>query len=641
MSLLLLSGNAFAATTWYVRTDGSTSTNCTGTTNAAYPGTGTGQACAFSHPSYVTGATGTSGVWAGGDTMIIKDTQADGSTQAQFMIGYGMSNTSGCSAFAPVDCVLNTIPSGPDAAHPTRILGSSYASCTSKPQLWGTQSVKQIIKLQSVANIDIECVEITDHSACGFRVGGNQCSESYPLSGVNSLYGREGLAGAGVANLTLRYVDVHGLSDRNIELGDLSGTATISYVNIDGAFQAGWDGDTRSVYGGTGAINTGTMNIDHVKTRFNGCQEAYPRSSTFNSADYSGCTDQNAAGYGDGWASYDAGGTYNITNSEWSHNTQDGFDLLYCPNNCVFNIDKSLFEGNDGNQLKVSAKTLNLTNSILIANCTYLQDTGKVWNTGSWSSCRANGTPLSVTVVAGSNYSFYNNTAYTANNGSGSPFIEVVNRYGTCNGTETYTYKNNVLVNPNATWTAYYNGLSGSCSTAWQAATTANSDIYNFSSAPSGTGVINSNPLWVSSIVATLDSNVSKVYLQAGSPAKGTAASGLSYWNTSSDYNSYRQNSPVDMGALQYGSTAGTSCTANGSFCSINGDCCSTYCVSNACSATPVCINNGNACSVNGDCCSGFCNGSLVCAVAGGTTGSGISGGFVGKCTTSGKLILN
>lgn len=36
------------ATTYYVRTDGGSTTQCTGTTNAAYPGSGTGQACAFS-----------------------------------------------------------------------------------------------------------------------------------------------------------------------------------------------------------------------------------------------------------------------------------------------------------------------------------------------------------------------------------------------------------------------------------------------------------------------------------------------------------------------------------------------------------------------------------------------------------------
>jgi hypothetical protein len=37
------------ATTYYVRTDGGTNVQCTGTANAAYSGSGTGKACAWNN----------------------------------------------------------------------------------------------------------------------------------------------------------------------------------------------------------------------------------------------------------------------------------------------------------------------------------------------------------------------------------------------------------------------------------------------------------------------------------------------------------------------------------------------------------------------------------------------------------------
>ena len=45
-------GSAQAATTYYVRTDGGTPPQCTGRADAAYPGTGTAQACAWKSLHY-------------------------------------------------------------------------------------------------------------------------------------------------------------------------------------------------------------------------------------------------------------------------------------------------------------------------------------------------------------------------------------------------------------------------------------------------------------------------------------------------------------------------------------------------------------------------------------------------------------
>ena len=75
------------ATTWYVRTDGGTATQCTGTTDAAYPGSGNGQACAFNHPYWAlppasqSGKSPIAGKLQPGDTLVIGS--------GSYMMGYG------------------------------------------------------------------------------------------------------------------------------------------------------------------------------------------------------------------------------------------------------------------------------------------------------------------------------------------------------------------------------------------------------------------------------------------------------------------------------------------------------------------------------------------------------------------------
>ena len=129
-----LSGVAQAATTYYVRTDGGSDTQCTGKTDAAYPGSGTSQACAFSHPFYVISPAGSPSRMVGGDTMILGP--------GQYMMGFGAPNSPSCSQYYPWDCSTRAIPSG-TVANPTRILGKGFdTGCASKPQLWKARRVR-------------------------------------------------------------------------------------------------------------------------------------------------------------------------------------------------------------------------------------------------------------------------------------------------------------------------------------------------------------------------------------------------------------------------------------------------------------------------------------------------------------------
>lgn len=111
--LILMASSAFA-TTYYVRTDGGTKTQCTGTTDAAYPGSGTGQSCAFKHPFEALGTQdgAISQTITGGDIVIIKN--------GTYRIGYesGVYDTTtaydDCETAYPWECQPKTLPSTVD-----------------------------------------------------------------------------------------------------------------------------------------------------------------------------------------------------------------------------------------------------------------------------------------------------------------------------------------------------------------------------------------------------------------------------------------------------------------------------------------------------------------------------------------------
>lgn len=558
----IITGNAWA-TTWYVRSDGGTyATQCTGTTNAAYT-SGVNQPCAVKSIYEIQQWSGDSSDTRGTQRIVGGDTVIFSKPSDVFPIGANRSVTpTGCSSSYPYGCVLKPFPDGTAGAY-TKIYGYGHdtgCSVSTRVQLYGDQGPAHIISTTNTDYIEFKCLEITDHSSCGFRTGGSQCSEAYPAD--VGAYARDGFRGNGGSNQIYRYIDVHGLSLRAFNVAGVT-TMILDNVNMDGNHYGGWDGDTTPFSAGSTIVSGVTSS--NVKVRFNGCAEAYPRSSTFSASDYTDCTDQNASGYGDGWGFKLVGGIWLIDNSEWSFNSSDGLDMLYQAAATV-KIDKSRFEGNVGNQWKILTTTFEMTNSVTISTCNYLSLTGKIYNTGTFVSCRANGGPV-IVPMAGGTYKWTNDTIYSASHSGGSSAIESANTTSTANGTETYTAKNNIYVSPNATWTLYYNGLSGSASTAWSNLATSNSLIYNFQSnpCPSGTGnLCNTDPKWVGTISNSSSNNLASVYLQSISPAKGTGASGVTFWNSSTDYNSYAQNSPVDMGALQYGSTPTSAVCGNG-----------------------------------------------------------------------------
>lgn len=555
--LLVLTASTAEATTWYIRSDGTTygttSTTCNGSANVAYSA-GAGPNCAVKHlwdiHQYYSDPTTVQGTEriVGGDEVIF--------SKASDVIAFGAVIADlppNCSASGPYDCRYLPFPDG-SSGNPTLIAGYGYDSgCSSatKVQIYGDQGAQYMFSTSGHDWVEFNCLDITDHSECGFRTGASQCSESYPAD--VGAYAREGFSGQGGSNQTYRYISVHGMASRAFNVGGVT-NLTLDHVNMDGNHYGGWDGDTRPISAGSTLVD-GTITLTYVNVRYNGCAEAYPASSSFTHADYDDCTDQGAGGYGDGFGFYQVDGTFLMDHSNVSWNSSDGLDLLYQAFDNV-KIDKSRFEGNVGNQLKVLTTNMDFTNSVSINNCDYLLDSGKVFNTGTFTSCRADGSFVLVP-MAGGVYRFVNLTIVSGTSSGGSAAIEGADTTSTANGTETYIASNNIYYSPNATWTLYYNGVpAGGASTAWLAFATDHSIIYNFQGnpCPSGTGnLCNTNPDFIGSIVTSSSDNLSSVYLSSGSPAIGAGVAGNTYWNDSNDFNGSAQNNPIDMGAIRFG----------------------------------------------------------------------------------------
>jgi hypothetical protein len=245
----------------------------------------------------------------------------------------------------------------------------------------------------------------------------------------------------------------------------------------------------------------------------------------------------------------------------------------------------------------------------MFANCDYQLVNGKS-SESTAQPCRAAG-GVSATMVASTILKFTNNTVYTGTNAGGSSGIEWKNRNLSCNGTETYSYKNNIFVrSPLSTtnWVPFYNvDIVGACLTAWSAATTDHTIFYNFQTNPSGTGNSFTAPAWAGTVSKATYDNSSNVLLTSN-VGGGTSTT---FWNSSNDFNNFPQNTSIDQGALQFGTS--TQLKQAGQSCVANTDCSSGTCNNFACSGS--CTANGGACSTGATCCSGTCTSSL-CAVA-------------------------
>jgi hypothetical protein len=180
----------------------------------------------------------------------------------------------------------------------------------------------------------------------------------------------------------LKNVDIEGLSSKGLHVGRLTDWS-LENVKINGNGTVGWDGDV----GANHSSNSGTILFKNVEIAWNGCTFNYPN------RDKVGCWAQDSGGYGDGLGTHATGGLWIFEDSHIHHNTSDGIDLLYATEDIEVVFRRVLAEGNAGNQLKASGKTL-LEDSLIIGNCGYFSrhSSGLVGG----ENCRATGNVLSL-----------------------------------------------------------------------------------------------------------------------------------------------------------------------------------------------------------------------------------------------------
>jgi hypothetical protein len=407
---------------YYVRPDGGNADQCTGLVDAPYPGGGNHQPCAWDHPFRALQPSGEAGVpgtvrIAGGDTLII----AAGS----YRLGYGAPGAENCRSDYPWDCVMPAVPSGPDPAHPTRILGRGWdAGCPHPPELWGAEGAAHLLDLSGTRNAEIRCLEITDHAACAYgHTGGLACpTQEHPYGDWAAV----GLYAVDAANIVLRDLNIHGLANQGVWAGRLADW-TVERVRIAGNGWAGWDGDIDG-----DDSNSGTLTFRHWTVEWNGCVEKYP------SGEPSGCWAQTAGGYGDGVGTGETGGHWIIEDSAFLHNTSDGLDLLYArrPGSLV-EIRRTLAQDNAGNQIKTNGST-RIENSVIIGNCGYFEQKPFTYHV---DSCRAAGNTLALTLRPGSTATLVNNTL----TGEGDCLVELLCE-GSCTQADTVRMRNNIFL---------------------------------------------------------------------------------------------------------------------------------------------------------------------------------------------------
>ena len=363
-----------APVTWYIRADGGSSEQCDGRHDAPYAGGKGNRACAWRHPFEALPPGGKARI-DGGDTLVIG--------AGSYMMGRGAPGTEAlekCRKDWPWDCHAGAIPAGPSADRPTRILGAGHDSgCRKAPELWGTQRASEVIDLQGSSNVEIVCLEITDHSSC---IEFHNALKSDRCERDSEPYGSwapAGIAAADSANVRLGDLNIHGLAHDGIRAGRLRDW-TLERVRIVGNGWAGWNGDV----GGDSSANNGHLVFRDVEIAWNGCLEAYP------SGRHSGCWGQENGGYGDGLGTAATGGDWLFDHVNVHHNTQDGIDLLHALPEATIVFRNVHAAANAGNQLKASG-SVTIEDSTVVGSCAALAREGGL---DSDDTCRARGNSI-------------------------------------------------------------------------------------------------------------------------------------------------------------------------------------------------------------------------------------------------------
>ncbi|MEM4134498.1 MAG: right-handed parallel beta-helix repeat-containing protein [Candidatus Micrarchaeia archaeon] len=506
ITIFFLSATNTSAATYYVRTDGGNAQQCTGLVNAPYPGSGTNQPCAWSHPFWALRIEGGQPQWrlSPGDTLIIGS--------GSYMMGYGAPNTTWCSAAGAYDCVLPSLPNN------VKILGEGWNSgCSNHPELWATERAWQIFDLSGSSGVTLACLEVTDHATCAYAHANStvRCKYNQPPFGP---WGYRGILIKDASNITLRDLNIHGFGSEGIQAGRVQ-NITLERVRIAGNGWSGWNGDLW----GEPSSNQGNLIFRKVTIEWNGCVETYP------SGQPNHCWAQSRGGYGDGLGTSATGGNWIFEDSVIRYNTSDGLDLLYAvvSSESFIKINRVKAYGNAGNQLKVGGPAV-ITNTLAISNCNYF--TGKPFaqemgGVASGDACRAGGAAISVNMKPNDQSAIINSTIVSEGWAQTEVYCgthDFPDEAQPCTGSEVLYLANNIFLGfPNVTYPGDWPDLVGDGDP--EGRTRPNSIDYNLihKTQVSENGLsIGSHNIFLDPLFASQsDIDNLDAHLQAGSPA--------------------------------------------------------------------------------------------------------------------------
>lgn len=357
---------------YFVRTDGSNSTNCTGLADDPYDGSGTAEACAWNHPFYFMGwwgdgsisDGGVAGIASGGDDLIITCNDQGDCTGVTFNVGYDASWTN-MSASWTYGGFMRPIPDGSSGNH-TIIKGCSKTSgCgteSKRPKFLGNGRNYYNLNLLSSDYVDVEDIDFSDTATCG---------SGHPLYGCGSADSaeasvRDNIGITGATNILIKNSRITGAYRYGVFGGS---TSNIEFDNADLSYNSmnGYDGDSCGSAGTCGA--SGYVNFKNgTKINWNGCV----MTGTVGTIATEGCAAQDQGVVADGLGMGNTSGAWLFEDMESSFNTGDGIDLLYCNrgsySGCTLTVRRSKFEGNAGNPVK-GPNDMDVQASKLISNC--------------------------------------------------------------------------------------------------------------------------------------------------------------------------------------------------------------------------------------------------------------------------------
>ncbi len=437
--VLLIAGIRLSAETWFVRADGGTrysarahNGQCDGKADAAYPGKGVNQRCAFNDVRWMwmDGSYGNSRwVMNGGDTLVVRGCAALPSQQnpdaPHCRIGWDSATAGGmCQGVNEFwGCSIPPPPSGTASQH-TRILGGcAYGTYSCHPvaypynnnnltQLFGGFNVGAVMYLSGSSYVDIEGLEITSHNGKCTRVG----APAYPR-GCSTSIPADDFANWGIittnttSNITLKDVYIHGLTTEGLG-GPIGGPFTLTRVFIGFNAFAGWNfDDGHSTPDGPGSSIAAT----YVTMEGNGCLEEYP--ITHPAFPALSCWDDNSSGFGDAWSGQNTKlDSFLCDHCVVAYNTKDGF---IGPHTLIHSlkITQSQAYGNMGQQWKWgtdAGSTTIFENNLTVGNCRRMSEAlpgaPAGYNRHLADFCRAAGDIFSFITAPNSTVLFAGNT---------------------------------------------------------------------------------------------------------------------------------------------------------------------------------------------------------------------------------------